>query len=369
MARYAAVAFLGCLYLAGSIWLVQREGRAYRQSIHRADTSRGVSGSTPSVTGGPTTPATGPLTESPAPWELIKPGQPLALNRSEDEIDPTSPDPEPSAPQDSEPPRPGSLVANGESHRVPDPYWSQPFLNKVWDLDTLTAQDEAAIGGELNRVILEFNPRDDRTSTRGLLEVVTAYTESRPRMELNYSVTILDSDVPNAFSHPGGYLYVSRGLLDMVADAEDHVLEFVIGHELAHLELGHAMGCLRSPVVRELKDGTLRKLYFLILPHAYPDELEFAADEWVYSRMRRRGRSNFEILACLRKVAAYAKANGFENGRAKPEDTLTDPVGDEKGIALASPIENHLRAHTAAWKRLDHLKRLRDQAAKPSDPR
>jgi hypothetical protein len=70
--------------------------------------------------------------------------------------------------------------------------------------------------------------------------------------------------------------------------------------------------------------------------------------------MRRSGRSDHESLAFLRKLEGYAKNNKFENGRVKPK-----PKGD------SSPIENHYRAHTATWKRLDQLKEFIATAAGP----
>ena len=91
--------------------------------------------------------------------------------------------------------------------------------------------------------------------------------------------------------------------------------------------------------------GTLQKLYMPIIPFAYPDELEYEADRWAYSRMRQAGRTDHATLAFLRKFDGYAKGQGFPNGREKPK-----PDGNR------SLVDNHFRAHTAAWRRLDHLK-------------
>ena len=146
----------------------------------------------------------------------------------------------------------------------------------------------------------------------------------------------------------------------MIAEDEDYVIEFVVGHEIAHIELQHAFQCLQDRTVQSFKDGTLQKLYFLIIPHAYPRELEFAADQWVDQRMQRLGRSVHDRLAFLRKLDTYAKANGFGNGQGKVEDLYKQWSGK---TGVVSPIENHLRAHTAAWERLDQLKPLKQKAA------
>ena len=41
------------------------------------------------------------------------------------------------------------------------------------------------------------------------------------RKEIEYKFFVLDSDAVNAFSHPGGYVYVTRGLLEWLGEDED----------------------------------------------------------------------------------------------------------------------------------------------------
>jgi predicted Zn-dependent protease len=59
-----------------------------------------------------------------------------------------------------------------------------------------------------------------------------------PRGGFRYQFKIVDQDVPNAFALPGGYIYVSRGLLIM-ANSEDD-LAGVLGHEIIHVAARHA---------------------------------------------------------------------------------------------------------------------------------
>jgi len=235
-------------------------------------------------------------------------------------------------------------------------------LAKPWNVDQLTVQDEITLGDQLHDVILRWNPPDN-TSGQRVRQAAEPFLELDPKQGTKYEFTILNSDVPNAFSHPSNYIYISRKLIDMIADEENYVLEFVIGHEMAHLELHHALQVLRNAGVRKYTDGTLQKLYFLIIPHAYPAEFEFAADAWVYQRMKRLGRSEHDCLAFLRKLERYADLNGIANGRGKFEDLIIkDRSGKLDSAAIVSPIDNHLRAHPAASERLNHLKKLRDQA-------
>jgi Zn-dependent protease with chaperone function len=230
-------------------------------------------------------------------------------------------------------------------------------------VEHLGAQDEKQLGEQLNNLILELNPEDrgsGRTRLRSAAQPLLARVQ---RGDREHRFFVLNSEVPNAFSHPGGYVYVSRGLLEMIPEDEEHILEFVIGHELAHVELQHARACLLSPDVRGLSLGTLQQLYILIIPHGYPDKLEFAADEWAYRRMKQLGRSDHDCFKFLRILDTYAKAHGFEQGRGKLEELLREKPKDRQGTGGVSPIDNHLRSHPAAYERLTRLKELSVQAS------
>ena len=53
-----------------------------------------------------------------------------------------------------------------------------------------------------------------------------------------FTVTILDSPVDNAFATPGGYVYVTRGLLALMNDEAE--LAAVLGHEVGHVAARHS---------------------------------------------------------------------------------------------------------------------------------
>ena len=134
--------------------------------------------------------------------------------------------------------------------------------------------------------------------------------------------------------------------MDWIGEDQDYALEFILAHEIAHVDFRHALACLEDPGVLKLRMGTLLEFFVLIFPRGYyPDRLDYEADAWAYQQMKRLDRTKRECLAFLRKLEVYARDKGFENGRVllnKPDqDTL--------------PIENHLRAHPAAYKRLKQL--------------
>lgn len=59
------------------------------------------------------------------------------------------------------------------------------------------------------------------------------------RPSLDFRFAILDSPVVNGFSAPGGYIYITKGLYDAVAD--DNQLAGVLAHEICHITRRHAL--------------------------------------------------------------------------------------------------------------------------------
>ncbi|WP_156255660.1 M48 family metalloprotease [Sandarakinorhabdus oryzae] len=53
----------------------------------------------------------------------------------------------------------------------------------------------------------------------------------------DYTVTLLNSNVNNAFAIPGGYVYITRQLLALMNDEAE--LAFVMGHEVGHVAARH----------------------------------------------------------------------------------------------------------------------------------
>ncbi|MFA7440494.1 MAG: M48 family metalloprotease [Sphingomonadaceae bacterium] len=103
----------------------------------------------------------------------------------------------------------------------------------------LTAQDKAQGSQAHPAIVQEFGgkidgPLADYVRRVGLKVALAASPGSRPQ---DWTITVLDSPVPNAMATPGGYLYITRGLLGMInSEAE---LASVLGHEAGHVAARH----------------------------------------------------------------------------------------------------------------------------------
>lgn len=71
----------------------------------------------------------------------------------------------------------------------------------------------------------------------------------------NFTVTILDTPDVNAFALPGGYIYVTRGILALANDASE--LAAVLAHEMSHVTLRHARARSNRTRTSEIVDRVI----------------------------------------------------------------------------------------------------------------
>ncbi|MEX0406119.1 M48 family metalloprotease [Aquibium sp. LZ166] len=87
----------------------------------------------------------------------------------------------------------------------------------------------ATYGGEYSDPKLE----------RMVAKVVGSLTVAAGNPDQTYQITILNSPNVNAFALPGGFLYVTRGLLALANDSAE--LAAVIAHEMGHVTANHGV--------------------------------------------------------------------------------------------------------------------------------
>ncbi len=80
---------------------------------------------------------------------------------------------------------------------------------------------------------------NDTKAETAIARVVGGLVAASEDPEAQYRVTLLNSPAVNAFALPGGYLYVTRGLLALANDTSE--LAAVLSHEMAHVTARHAI--------------------------------------------------------------------------------------------------------------------------------
>ncbi len=79
---------------------------------------------------------------------------------------------------------------------------------------------------------------DDANTTAYLNKVGQRLAQVNPDQRFDYTFSIVDQYVPNAFALPGGYIYVTRGLLALTNNEDE--LAGIMGHEIIHVSRRHS---------------------------------------------------------------------------------------------------------------------------------
>ncbi len=108
------------------------------------------------------------------------------------------------------------------------------------DFVLMSEEQEISLGRRYSSEITkEMPPYDDPGLERLVQEVGERLAANSHRPDLIYRFTVLDSTSVNAFALPGGYIYITRGLLAYLnSEAE---LAAVLGHEIGHVTARHSV--------------------------------------------------------------------------------------------------------------------------------
>jgi len=103
----------------------------------------------------------------------------------------------------------------------------------------LDEQEEIQLGAQTDvQIVKQYRLYPDPKMTAYLDPIGQRLAKTSHRAELPFQFKILDSAVVNAFAVPGGYVYLTRGILaSLNSEAE---LAGVLGHEIGHITARHS---------------------------------------------------------------------------------------------------------------------------------
>ena len=210
----------------------------------------------------------------------------------------------------------------------------------------ITEDQEIAMGREAHEGILVsmgvYSDGQVQQYVSGLGQELAAMSE---RPHLPWTFTVIDDPTVNAFALPGGFIYVTRGIMTHLnSEAE---LVGVLGHEIGHVTarhgasrmskaqlagLGLGVGMILSPEFRQFGDLAQQGLGLLFLKYSRDDERQ--ADDLGYRYMVNGGwdaREMPEVFGVLKRVSEVAGAGRLPNWLA----THPDPVERQERIRNA----------------------------------
>lgn len=175
-------------------------------------------------------------------------------------------------------------------------------------LAELGAQAAQAFDRE-NRVAPAGHPQAQR------LARLTAGHQGEHGLALNFKVYL--DDTLNAFALPDGSIRFYSGLMELMSDDE---LRFVIGHEIAHVQQGHAKGRFRTAYLAQaarkgvasqgntagmLAASDLGGILEELFKAQYSQRNELAADAEGLAFLRRHGHGEAAAVSALEKLAGH----------------------------------------------------------------
>ena len=148
---------------------------------------------------------------------------------------------------------------------------------------------EQKLGKKLSEDIeKKYEVVEDLNQSLLITEIGNKLAEASEMREMQFHFRILKEDGPNAFSIPGGYIYVTYDLFDYIQS--DDELAGILAHEIAHVIHNHALKQTRDNtkftlltilavlLTREPDVGVLGKLTTITLLNQYSREYEEEAD-------------------------------------------------------------------------------------------
>jgi predicted Zn-dependent protease len=195
---------------------------------------------------------------------------------------------------------------------------------------TMSEAQEVQVGRQEDvKVRQEYGVYDNKALQHYVNEVGQRLGRASHRPHLQYTYVVIDSPEINAFALPGGYIYITRGILAYLnSEAE---LAAVLGHETGHVTARHGVQQMSAataagvgatlvgifvPALRNQAGDTAINLLGNVLLSGYGREHELEADrlgaEYLY-------RTGYDPQAMIKVIGVLKNQELFDAEIAKTE--------------------------------------------------
>lgn len=214
----------------------------------------------------------------------------------------------------------------------------------------MSPSDEIKVGQQEHpKVTQQFGGVYDNPQVAGYVAAVGGRLAKNSEMpELDFTFTVLDSPIVNAFALPGGYIYVTRGILSLFnSEAE---LASVLGHEIGHVTARHTAkrynramfaGILGAGIGIALNNSAATELFsygsqlYLL---GYSRDQEYQSDELGVRYMTKAGYDPYasaDMLRALERQDALATLIAKRENSSRPPEFFSTHPNTENRVAKA----------------------------------
>ncbi|NKB60872.1 MAG: M48 family metalloprotease [Gammaproteobacteria bacterium] len=108
------------------------------------------------------------------------------------------------------------------------------------DFVLMSEESEIKLGKQSHKAIIkQYSIYHDEALQKLVNDLGQKLAEKSHRSHLDFKFTLLDSPQVNAFALPGGYIYITRGIMSYMNNEEE--LAGVLGHEIGHVTARHGV--------------------------------------------------------------------------------------------------------------------------------
>lgn len=230
------------------------------------------------------------------------------------------------------------------------------------EFNLMSEAQEIALGKETHpQIRQEMGIYDDTALQQYVDRVARPLAENSERPDLPWTFTVVDSPAVNAFAVPGGFIYLTRGILAHLNNEAE--LAGVLGHEIAHVtarhsaaqyskatgaSLGLLLGQIFVPELRPFGQAAETGLGLLFLKFSRDDELE--ADRLGAGYAAENGwdpRGVVTLLETLGRIGEGTDRKGVPNWLS------THPMPDDRVARVEETVQALRAARDAASLRVD----------------
>lgn len=236
------------------------------------------------------------------------------------------------------------------------------------DFVLMSEQQEIQAGAKSHQEVLKEYPALDNPALQAYVnEVGQRLAKQSHRPDLEWHFTVVDSPDVNAFALPGGYVYITRGIMAYLnSEAE---LAGVVGHEIGHVTarhgvrqqsattaagLGAVLGSILVPGMNNQAGATLMQSMAQAWTAGYGRDHELESDRLGAQYLAKTGydpKAMIEVIGVLKDQELFAAEQAKRDGRQprtyhgtfdthpSNDARLKQVVGEADKYAVAHPRE------------------------------
>lgn len=236
----------------------------------------------------------------------------------------------------------------------------------------MSEAEEIAIGREMDQQVRqEMGVYDDPELQRYVEDIGLELARASHRPNLPWTFAVVDSPAVNAFALPGGYIYITRGILPYLSDEAE--LAGVLGHEVGHVTARHAveqytraagtslgltLASIFFPGARPFGDLASTGLGLLFLKYSRDDELQ--SDRLGAEYAARGGWDPDGVAGMLRTLSRLDETSGSDR-RGTPNWLATHPEPSARVEQVKGSVEqarSQLGDGAGVTRRNEYLRRI-----------